>query len=131
MERPNLDACKVEIEGPDSIEVVCGNDNVCLDLTVKNIGQEEFLSFRKYPINLCYHICERENILVFDGERTAIIPPIKPSEPRTVKMHVKLPKQLQKGKTYRIVCTFVAESCFWFDQNGENLKNINMTVIGW
>ena len=129
VKRPNLDACKVEIEGPDSVEVIWGSDDTYLDLIVKNIGQEEFSSFRKYPIYLCYHICEGENTLVFDGERAAIIPSIKPGEERAARVYVKLPKQLQKGTSYRIVCTLVAENCFWFDQDGENLKNINLTVI--
>ena len=128
VKHPNMDTCKAEIEGPDSIEVSLGRDYIDLDLTVKNVGQESFSSFVKYPINLCYHIYEGEDLLVFDGERTAIVPSIKPGEKRAIKMRVKIPKQLQEGKTYRILCTLVAEFHFWFDQNGENLKNINLTI---
>ena len=92
---------------------------------IKQIIRNKLLSLNK-EIEIWQD--DKENVLVYDGERTAIIPPIKSGEKRAVKMHVKIPQQLQQGKTYRIVCTLVAEFHFWFDQNGENLKNINLTV---
>lgn len=85
-----------------------------LKISVTNLGNESFVSLRPYPVHLSYHWRDNNNnITVFDGARTPIMPALRPGETREVQMRVITP---EKPGEYVLDVTLVQEMCFWFEE---------------
>lgn len=125
---PELSKCRIEIEAADI--VMPAGENGKIPVTVKNLGSETILSGRKYPINLAYHILDRDRgeVVVFDGERTPIYDEIGPGAQRDMKMQISIPFNLAPNKAYICRITLVAEGCFWFDDEGGNKTDVSLCV---
>lgn len=127
-EKPNRDMCKISIETDEDIAVT--DNNVFIRVVLENTGSELITSRKKYPVNLAYHILDMsDNMLVFDGDRTKIMEFIQAGQKAVIQMRIAIPEDLfQKNIQYKIRLTCVAEGCFWFDEDGENMKNIVMCI---
>lgn len=127
-EKPQQFNCHVQIEASDAV-ISMSEDKQAIAVTVTNLGSETITSRRKYPINLAYHILDRTgNMILFDGERTPIEPEIQSGSKRDMRMWLRVPPNLDFSKEYICRITLVAEQCFWFDQDGENKKDISVRV---
>lgn len=127
-EKPQQSNCQVQIEASDAV-ISMSEDKQAIAVTVTNLGSETITSRRKYPINLAYHILDRTgNMILFDGERTPIEPEIQSGSKRDMRMWLRVPPNLDFSKEYICRITLVAEQCFWFDQDGENKKDISVRV---
>lgn len=128
-EKPEADCCKVFIEADDFKTLSEGTGNEYIDVTIENLGDELITSRRKCPVYLAYHILSQNgDMLLFEGERTKITELIRPGMKKELKMKVVIPEGLEKEKRYIVRITCVAEGFFWFDGNGENKRDIIMTV---
>lgn len=126
--RPEYNRCCVEIDADDII-VNGGDKETCLDIDLANHGDELLTSRRKYPINISYHITDKNgNVIIYDGERTPINDFIRKGNRKTILMKINLSDSLKKGETYGVEITLVAEGCFWLDKEGQNSKKILMTI---
>lgn len=126
--RPIFEKCSVEIEAEDIVMNLKEHEKY-IQITLENNGDEIITSRRKYPINLAYHIIDKDNnMIVFDGERTLISEFIRKGKKNTINMKVLLPNDLKSGNTYYVDITLVAEGCFWLDQEGMNKKRVLLTI---
>ncbi len=129
-EKPELSDYQVLIEMSDATISVWENEQaITVDVIVTNLGNAPILSSRRCPINLSYHILNQNgDIILFDGERTSIRPEIWPGSKRSMQMRLRIPPNLDSSKEYICRITLVAEGCFWFDQEGENKKDIPICI---
>lgn len=126
-EKPVKDACKINIESDETITMMC--EEAYIRVVLENMGSELITSRKKYPINLAYHILDvNGEVLLFDGDRTRIMDYIQGGEKSTIQMKIAIPEELLNGTQYIIRITCVAEGCFWFDEDGGNLKDIVLLV---
>lgn len=122
--RPDLSKCQVQIEAPSTLELA-EIDGQTIPVTVINLSDDAVVSGKMYPINLAYHIIDKKgNMLLFDGVRTPIGTVIEPGAKVKMQMRVAIPPNLALSEEYICRITLVAEGCFWFDQEGENKKDI-------
>lgn len=127
---PKVEHCAVRIEAGD-MEVSCGTAACEVRVTLENIGQERITSRRREPIYLSYHLLDGAGkVLVYDGERTAINEDIRSGETTQISMKLKVPESLRTGGHCTVRITLVAETLFWADTNGENLKDITLRISG-
>lgn len=124
VKRPEWNGCRINLEA-ENVVMPAGECEKTVNVTLTNTGMEVLSSQRIYPINLSYHLLDQdENMLLFDGERTLIRNEIRPGMTEEMQLRLVIPSTLACRE--RCVCriTLVAEGCFWFDQEGENKKDI-------
>jgi len=129
-EKPKLSDYQVQIDTADAMILVQEKEQaVAIDVTVTNLGREPLLSGRRCPICLSYHILKQNgDVILWDGARTWIAPEIRPGFKRKMQLRLRIPLDLDSGKEYTCRITLVAEGCFWFDQEGENRKDIPIYI---
>lgn len=88
---------------------------------IMNCSDRIIDSYGDNPVHISYHwIDEKDNIVVYDGERTNITPPLLPFNHREYKLGVISPKK--RGK-YRLVVTLVQEGVAWLEQLNKALPD--------
>jgi hypothetical protein len=93
---------------------------------ITNIGSEVWPTAGTSPVNLAYHWIDRsKNIVVFDGERTALPKDLNSGESVKVEATIKSPDQ--PGE-YMLRMTMVQEQVAWFDDRGAKALNYPVTV---
>ena len=91
-----------------------------LNVAVINGTKQTLCSGTPFPVNLAYHWLEypSREMIVFDGERTAILPELAPRKNGEWKMFVIAP---EKPGTYLLQLTMVQEQIRWLDAENPNL----------
>jgi hypothetical protein len=91
-----------------------------LDVAVANGTNQALCSGAPFPVNLAYHWLEypSREMIVFDGERTAILPELAPQKTGEWKMFVIAP---ENPGTYLLQVTMVQEQVRWLDAENPNL----------
>ncbi|MBI3522195.1 MAG: SpoIID/LytB domain-containing protein [Chloroflexi bacterium] len=85
-----------------------------IPVTITNIGDEAWLSAGPNVVNLSYHWENAQGgILVWEGRRTPLGPPMAPGETRLINASVVAP---DKGGGYRLRFHLVKEGVAWFPQ---------------
>ncbi|BAY96341.1 hypothetical protein NIES37_02730 [Tolypothrix tenuis PCC 7101] len=107
--------------------LVIGSD---FEVSIELINHSQFIfnSFLPNPVHLSYHWMNEPgtNNIIFDGERTAIFPPLNPIAQNSYKVKIKIP---QENGNYLLRLTLVQENVRWFDQEPINLKqDIPITI---
>jgi len=114
MQRLGKSHVGVEITPSSAKPAMRSGKEMDLKISIKNIGKESFVSLSPYPVYLSYHWRDNNNnIIIFDGARTPIMPALKPEETRAVRMTVIAP---EKPGEYVLDVTLVQEMCFWFEE---------------
>jgi len=113
----------------DTTRIQCNVQELLrVNVAVENRSPEKFISLSPNPVHISYHwVDDFGNFEVFDGIRTPITMPLKPSETRIFTVNVIAPET--RG-TYKLQITLVQESIFWFEQVLKNLPlSIEVTVV--
>lgn len=106
---------------PTKMEV---NRDYCLQIRISNDGKESFKSLPPYPVHISYHWFDYNGrVVVFDGIRTAIQPPLQSSCSRNVSVFIRTPPI--EG-SYTLQLTLVQENRFWFE---EILPDLPISVV--
>jgi len=104
---------KVRLQVTNSIRTVNVSQIFSLSITIINDSPVRLGSLPPYPIHLSYHWQDREgNVVVFEGERTQITPPIRSNDARELTMNVIAPS---KSGEFTLQLTMVQEFTFWFE----------------
>lgn len=105
---------------PREMEV---NRRYTLQVRLYNRGKEYLKSLLPYPVHISYHwLDENGKIVVFDGIRTPLTPPLPPMGVRDVPVGIITP--LDEG-AYTLQITLVQEFQFWFE---DSLPNVPLSV---
>jgi len=91
-----------------------------MEVEVINGSGRELGCGAPFPINLAYHWLDRtaREMIVFDGERTAILPELAPKKTGTWRMFVIAP---DKPGEYLLQLTMVQEGVRWLEAENPNL----------
>lgn len=95
---------------------------------ISNKSPYALSSYQPNPVHISYHWLEEHSseVLVFDGERTAIKPPLYSNARRQFQVRVKAP--MQAGK-YALSFTLVQEFVRWFDVAPHSVvSNVRLAV---
>ncbi|MBI2567728.1 MAG: hypothetical protein HYV63_11915 [Candidatus Schekmanbacteria bacterium] len=81
---------------------------------IRNDSNETLRSSPPFPVHLSYHWygVDREEVVVFEGERTPLVVPLNARETRSYTLSVQAPVC---PATYRLCATLVQENVRWFD----------------
>jgi len=92
-----------------------------LDVALTNDTSQVLCSGAPFPVNLAYHWLEypSREMIVFDGERTALLPELAPQKTGEWKMFVIAP---EKPGTYLLQLTMVQEQVRWLDSQNPDLR---------
>jgi hypothetical protein len=114
------DAKQLSLRITDAPREVKGRDLLWLDAAVTNGANQPLCSGAPFPVNLAYHWLEgsSRDMIIFDGERTAILPELAPAKTGEWKMFVIAP---EKPGTYLLQLTMVQEQVRWLDAENPNL----------
>jgi len=116
LQRDNLSIEIIVLQYPTEVKV--GNQ-FHLNLQITNTGSEKMASMEPSPVHISYHWRDNEGkIVIFDGIRTAITPPLYPQEAREIVATVISP--LNPGH-FLLEITMVQEGCFWFEEICDSL----------
>lgn len=99
-----------------------------LDLAVNNGTTRALASGTPFPVNLAYHWLEypSREIIIFDGERTALLPELAPKNIGRWKMFVIAP---EKPREYFLQLTMVQEGVRWLEEENPDLvQEFRITV---
>jgi len=113
----------------ETIRIQCNKkETLRVNIVVENRSPERFISLFPNPVHISYHWVDNTgNYEVFEGIRTPITMPLKPSETRSFTVKIIAP---EKSGTYRLQITLVQEFIFWFEQVLKNLPlSIEVTVL--
>lgn len=100
-----------------------------LDVGLTNGSDAVVQSGAPFPLNMAYHWLDASSrsTVVYDGERTAILPPLQPDESSTFKMFVTAPAT---PGTYLLRLTVVQEHARWLDAEGSpTARDFRVNVI--
>ena len=90
------------------------NSHYNLSIVLRNNSVTDLKSVAPYPVHLAYHWLRAEGkLVVFEGERTLIIPDARVGSSNVYEMKVASPV---KPGTYLLRVTMVQERIKWFDQ---------------
>jgi hypothetical protein len=101
-----------------------------LPITVDNTSRSWFSSdFLYYPVHLSYRWLDADgNLVVAEGNRSGLSPPLGPGQSAVVKLAVALPAVAGE---YRLVVTLLQENYVWFDELDPTLgTTVPVTVTG-
>ena len=89
-----------------------------IDVTLRNETGKAICSAPPFPVQLSYHWLHAgtNEIAIFEGLRTGILPPLDPSQSGSIEMVVQSPPE---PGSYVLHLTMVQEGIFWFDQVAE------------
>ncbi len=105
---------------PGEMEV---NRRYTLQVRLWNRGGESLMSLPPYPVHVSYHwLDEYGKMVVFDGIRTPLMPPLPPMGVRDVSVEILTPRD--EG-AYTLQITLVQEFQFWFE---DSLPNVPLSV---
>lgn len=109
---------------PGEMEV---NRRYTLQVRLHNRGDEYLKSLLPYPVHISYHwLDENGKIVVFDGIRTPLMPPLPPMGVRDVSVEILAP---QDEGTYTLQVTLVQEFQFWFEDLSPNVPiSVDCTI---
>jgi len=99
------------------------------NVTLTNGTDRALCTGAPFPVNFAYHWLDTTtgNAIVFDGERTAILPELPPQQTANFRMFVTAPAQ--PGE-YLLRITLVQEQVRWLDQQGaESTHDFQVSVI--
>lgn len=99
-----------------------------LDVEVTNRTQRALCSGSPFPLNLAYHWLNGASgeVVVFDGERTVLLPEIPPGDVRSFEMFVVAPPT---AGDYLLRIALVQERLRWMDEaNSATTQDIAVTV---
>ena len=99
------------------------------DVTLRNDARMPICSGPPFPVRLAYHWrhAVTNEVAVYDGVRTELLPPLDPSQSAAVEMVVHSPPE--PGR-YILHVTLVQEHNFWFEQVAEQFgREITVEVI--
>jgi len=100
-------------------ETVAPDEHFSIDLTLKNLSKESWVSLPPNPVHLTYHWLDKDGkYTIFDGIRTVIRYPLLPGESRYFSIDVVSPKT---PGDYVLMVTLVQETCFWFENVVQDL----------
>jgi SAM-dependent methyltransferase len=97
-------------------------------IEIKNSSSYVLDSRPLYPVNIAYHWIDEETsqIIVFDGERSPLIPLLYPESKRSYAAHIRAPGE--PGR-YILRMTLVQEGVRWFDQAPTMLESDVSVVV--
>jgi hypothetical protein len=104
-------ACRVEITAAVPNAFKAGEQTV-VTCTVKNVGSAVLASEAPYPVLASYKWLEGDNLLPIEGERTLLLPALKPQESQRITVNVWPPA---RSGSYKLRLTLVQEHVAWFD----------------
>lgn len=92
----------------------CMNTNMTLFIEVEVDNQSDFIlkSLPPYPIYLSYHWYQNDQLVIWEGERTFLVPHLQSGMKQKYLMKIISP--LVVG-TYELKLTFIQEKNFWFN----------------
>jgi hypothetical protein len=100
-----------------------------IDVTLRNDTGMPICSASPFPVRLSYHWRDAatNEVIIYDGLRTELLPPLALSQSVSVEMVVQSPPQ---PGSYVLHLTLVQEKNFWFEQvAGEFGREITLEVI--
>lgn len=114
------DAKKLSLRIMDAPLEAKSRELLWLNAAVTNGTSHAVCSGAPFPVNLAYHWLgyPGREMIVFDGERTAILPELAPQKTGEWKMFVIAP---EKPGTYLLQLTMVQEQVRWLDAENPNL----------
>ena len=97
--------------------VLIERESIICGICINNYSRKYLSSLAEHPVNLSYHLLNSigTECLVFDGERTSVLPYIEPGKSGIFDIVIKRPEE--NGK-YTIRLTMVQEGVGWFDEYG-------------
>lgn len=109
-----VSAASIAIDPDEPPARIRSGEMIWLDVRVQNGSENAIRSGAPFPINLAYHWIESATygIVVFDGERTALMPEISPGMGEEFRMFIVAP--VKPGK-HLLRITMVQERIRWFD----------------
>ena len=117
----------IKMRVPQGSFQVAGGDAFELKLEITNGSSFALASLGPNPVNISYHWLDEtaSQVLVWDGERSGILPPVSPGAQRTFPVRVFAPKE---GGKRLLRLTLVQEAVRWFDAPPLGLK-IDVPVL--
>lgn len=95
-------------------------------VTIRNTSSEEWPSKGGSPVHFSYHWLDKAgNIVVFDGERTALPMDIEAGESVNIRALIKAP---ERPGNYILRMTMVQEFVAWFDHRGAKVLNVPVVI---
>lgn len=116
-----------------SAEIQCDLSNLTLNsseetivtVNVVNRGIIDWISEGENRIDLSYHILNKWNKSILEGDRVNLTKVIRNGEGASLQLKIKAPND--KGK-YKIEIDMVQEGITWFKEKGSEVYNIELTV---
>lgn len=95
-------------------------------VTIRNTSSEVWPSKGGSPVHLSYHWLDKAgNVVVFDGERTALPMDIEAGGSANVRALIKAP---ERPGNYILRMTMVQEFVAWFDHRGAKVLNVPVVI---
>jgi cyclopropane fatty-acyl-phospholipid synthase-like methyltransferase len=124
---PPIPEGKLQLRVMDNQNQVTVRSEFNVEVEIHNQSNFILNSYRPHPVNIAYHWMDEfgTKSLIFDGERSSILPSIEAMDKKIYKVRIKAPKT--SGK-YILRVTLVQEGVRWFDEFPTNLA-INIPVL--